>query len=185
MKKTTQGSLVILESEDGAYITNGTIFSKKVYLPVSADDSIWSDATEEDKRDKEWENQYSDPEAAPTLESLKADKVTELEAYADRLKSFTVQGVEMWLSPEQRHDILWTVMGYITAGAESMTVSVGSEKHVFVPKDLRNGLYAVEVYENELRNAVEVHRAAIDALTKMKDVYFYDVSSGWPEKVSF
>jgi len=46
-------------------------------------------------------------------------------------------------------------------------------------------LAAVEVYAADALNVTESHKAAINALTTIKDIEDYDFTTGYPEKLEF
>lgn len=62
MTKEIVSGIVVLNADDGAYITNGDAYSTKVYLGKNANEANWRDATAEEYA--EWKRQQEVP--APT-----------------------------------------------------------------------------------------------------------------------
>ena len=64
MTKEIVSGIVVLNADDGAYITNGDAYSTKVYLGKNARESDWRDATAEEY--EEWKKRQEEPD--PTAE---------------------------------------------------------------------------------------------------------------------
>lgn len=77
MRIYTENGIRIIEAEAGAYVTNGESYSKKVYLGKNASESVWSDATAEEKA--EWDARQNEP---PVDEQEQAEALTR---YANEL----------------------------------------------------------------------------------------------------
>ena len=46
-------------------------------------------------------------------------------------------------------------------------------------------LVAIEVYAGDALNVTESHKAAVNALDSVEAVEAYDITAGYPEKLSF
>lgn len=71
MRIYTEGDLRVIESDSGAYVTNGETYSEKVYLGKNASESAWRDATAEEKA--EWDARQNEP---PADEQTEAEALT-------------------------------------------------------------------------------------------------------------
>lgn len=61
MRIYTENGIRIIEADGGAFVTDGTAYSEKVYLGKNADPAAWRDATAAEKA--EWDaRQYEEPE---------------------------------------------------------------------------------------------------------------------------
>lgn len=185
---------MILTADEGSYIKKGDIITDKAFVRKGEKATAWYDITEEEKaayeksqKEAEFDKMIEEGDGSegyvpPTLESLKADKLAELEALAESHKVISVKGIDLWMDADERHRLIHTAKAYATE-ATSMTVWRGGVPFIFSPTSLSSGLARVDIYENELTNTYESHKAAIVALTSMYDVYYYDVTTGWKDKV--
>lgn len=64
MRIYTENGIRIIEADGGAYVTNGESYSEKVYLGKNASESVWRDATAEEKA--AWDARQDEP--LPTVE---------------------------------------------------------------------------------------------------------------------
>jgi len=61
MRIYTENGIRIIEADSGAFVTDGTAFSEKVYLGKNASESAWRDATAEEKA--AWDARQNEPSA--------------------------------------------------------------------------------------------------------------------------
>lgn len=66
MTKEIISGIVVLNADDGAYITNGDAYSTKVYLGKNANEANWRDATAEEY--EEWQKRQEEPD--PTADEI-------------------------------------------------------------------------------------------------------------------
>lgn len=59
MRIYTENGIRIIEADSGAFVTDGSAFSEKVYLGRNASESAWRDATAEEKA--EWDARQEEP----------------------------------------------------------------------------------------------------------------------------
>lgn len=79
MRIYTENGVRIIEADDGAFVTNGEIYSEKVYLGKNAPESTWRDATAEEY--EEWMRQQEEPE--PTADEALTRYANELTGEQD------------------------------------------------------------------------------------------------------
>lgn len=70
MRKEIIKGITVLYAEDGAYLTNGEVFTDSVYLGKNASESDWKDATAEEKEVWEHEQESEDAEELTSDEAL-------------------------------------------------------------------------------------------------------------------
>lgn len=70
MRKESIKGITVLYADDGAYLTNGEVFTDSVYLGINAAESDWRDATAEEKETWEQEQESEDAEELTAEEAL-------------------------------------------------------------------------------------------------------------------
>ena len=133
--------------------------------------------------------EWHEPEPTPEqlLQRAKANKIAELEAYdaSDAVNSFTIDGNPMWLTVDERQQIATQISANEAVGRETMTRWFGGQSFTFPLTVWKQMLTALEVYAGDALNVTEGHRAAIEALSSVEDIEGYDLTEGYPEKLSF
>ena len=132
---------------------------------------------------------YVEPEPtnAQKLAAAKAEKIAQIETYdsSDAVEQFTINDTPMWLGHELRQQIRTSADAYEAAGHEDMTKIFNGTEYTFPISAWRQMLNALEVYAAEALNATERHKAAVQAMTRRKDVEDYDYTTGYPLKLAF
>lgn len=123
---------------------------------------------------------------AKTLEECKAEKVNEIEAYdaSDAVNSFELGGTVMWLSFDERARIRQSIDAYRGEGKQEMTKWFGGKEFRYTLDEWETMLNKLSVYASEALNVTESHKAEVEALTDVEAVRSYDVSKGYPDKLS-
>lgn len=133
--------------------------------------------------------EYTPPEPtnAEKLAMAKMDKIAEIEEYdsSSDVEEFTINGSPMWLGHELRQQIRTSAEAYQAMGAEQMTKVFGGVEYTFPLSTWVQMLNALEVYAAEALNTTERHKAAVQAMTRRKDVEDYDYTTGYPTKLEF
>jgi len=133
--------------------------------------------------------EYIEPTPTPEelLESSKASKIADLEAYdlSDAVDSFTINGMTMWLTVDERQQIATQIAANEAAGRTEMTRWFNGHPFCFPLTLWQQMLTALEVYAGDAINVTESHRAAINALESVAAVEAYQFQSGYPTKLTF
>lgn len=123
------------------------------------------------------------PTHVRTLEDAKTEKIASLEAHdqSGEVLSFLFDGRPMWLNPTERVNYLMTVNAAADAGMSTVpfhgsAIPIAQARHI---------LNAVALYAMQAMAATDAHRASIDAMQTIADVDAYDVTRGYPTKLSF
>jgi hypothetical protein len=125
------------------------------------------------------------PTEQELLEQAKFDKENEIDAYDASLEKFIIGGQEMWLGHKLRQQLKTSVEAYVTMGAETVTKWFNGNEFTFPTNMWLQMLAMLEVYAAEVLNTTERHKAAINAMDNIKDVEDYDITQGYPEKLTF
>ncbi len=128
-----------------------------------------------------------EPSNAEKLAAAKAEKIMQIEMYdaSDAVEQFTINDVPMWLGHELRQQIRTSADAYEAMGYEQMTKIFNGAEFTFPISVWRQMLNALEIYAAEALNTTERHKAAVNAMTRRKDVEDYDYTTGYPEKLEF
>ncbi len=128
-----------------------------------------------------------EPSNAEKLAAAKAEKIMQIEMYdaSDAVEQFTINDVPMWLGHELRQQIRTSADAYEAMGYEQMTKIFNGAEFTFPISVWRQMLNALEIYAAEALNTTERHKAAVNAMTRRKDVEDYDYTTGYPTKLEF
>lgn len=130
-------------------------------------------------------HEYVEP--AKTLEQAKAEKINEITAYdaSEAVNSFALGGTTMWLSFDERARIRQSIDAYRGEGRTEMTKWFGGKAFTYTLDTWQAMLDKLSVYASEALNVTEQHKAEVEALTSIEAVEGYDVSKGYPDKLTF
>ena len=132
---------------------------------------------------------YVEPEPtnAEKLAAAKTEKIAQIETYdsSPNVEQFTINGTPMWLNHELRQQLWISLAAYEAASKEYMTKWFNGIEFTFSTHDWGLMLNALEIYAAEALNTTEMHKAAVTAMTRRKDVEDYDYTAGYPEKLHF
>lgn len=202
METKNINGLTVLTASEGMILRNGDSFSETAvlgkydraenYTEVSYDEyeAYVKDHDAEladDGSSSGTEETAEPPSSVPTLSDAIAGKVAEISAY-DRsaaVNSFTLGGTEMWLSFDERARIRQSIDAYRNEGKTEMTKWFGGKAFTFPLDTWQTMLDKLSVYASEALNVTEQHKAEVQALTTIEEVDAYDITKGYPEKLTF
>ena len=121
----------------------------------------------------------------PTLESVKAKKIEEINKYdsSSAVNSFTYSGTDYWLDKATRVGLMNSTTILKEAGETNASLWLGN-LHVVLPvDDVIDKLSQLEVYALECYNVTAQHKVAVSGLQTIEEVQAYDVTSGYPTKL--
>lgn len=121
------------------------------------------------------------------LKMAKEAKIKELTRYdsSSAVNGFTYSGVEMWLDKATRAGLMMRLTAEQAAGKTMTTLWYGTHGFELGISDAFQLLYAIEVYASQCYDKTAEHGAEIEALTTMSEVENYDITAGYPQKLSF
>ena len=101
------------------------------------------------------------------------------------VNGFTLGGIEIWLSFEERARIRQSIDAYRNEGRIEMTKWFRGKAFTFPLDTWQTMLDKLSVYASEALNVTERHKAEVSALTSIEAVEGYNYKTGYPEKLSF
>lgn len=132
---------------------------------------------------------YEEPNIViePSIEWAKEQKIEEINQYdnSPEVNSFTIGDQQMWLTVAERQQIATQISANEAVGRDSMTKWFNGQQFTFSLAQWKQMLTALEIYAGDALNVTEAHKAEVNALDNIEDIYSYDVTAGYPEKLSF
>ena len=194
--------LTVMTASEGMMLRNGDSFSETAvigkydkeenYTEVSRDEyeAYMKEQAAENANEAppQGTEETTEPQSSvPTLSDAIAGKVAEISAYdrSTAVNSFTLGGVEMWLSFDDRARIRQSIDAYRNEGRTEMTKWFNGKAFTFPLDTWQTMLDKLSVYASEALNVTERHKAEVSALTSIEAVESYDYKTGYPEKLSF
>lgn len=122
-----------------------------------------------------------------TLEMAKWNKVVEIDAYdrSEAVNEFVYDGQQMWIDVDLRVKIQNGLNKCIELGEETYPVWNGNVCYNIPCSQLNMMLAQLEVYAIKCMDNTNRHKASIMALTDIAEVDAYDITVGYPDKLSF
>ena len=133
-----------------------------------------------------WDMELTPPHVR-TLGEAKREKIREIENYdsSEAVNSFTIGNQTMWLTVSERQQLATQISSNEAIGRETMTRWFGGQEFTFPLATWKQMLVALEVYAGDALNVTEAHKAAVNALETIEEVDNFDITAGYPEKLSF
>ena len=119
------------------------------------------------------------------LKNAKLEKIKEINDYdsSDNVNSFIYKGVEMWLDKLTRSGLIMRLNAEKAIGKTETTLWFGTMSFTLGIDDGLQLLTLIEVYASACYDNTASHIAAVEALNNIEDVYNYDYTVGYPQKV--
>ena len=131
-------------------------------------------------------NKISDIKAL-ALPAIKEYRIKQIEAYdsSSAVNEFIYDNVPMWLDKDTRAGLKMRFEAEETAGEESTTLWYGTQSFTLSVADAKNMLNALEVYASQCYDKTAEHKATVSAMKNADKVIDFDITAGYPEKLSF
>lgn len=120
----------------------------------------------------------------PTLEEVKARKITEIDAYdtSTAVNGFILNGATVWLDWNMRQRTRTKIEAAQKTGKATVTLWFGTVCFE-LPCELATQLiWLVEGYASECYDVTAAHKAAVEMLESVEAVETYDHTAGYPER---
>lgn len=119
------------------------------------------------------------------LKNAKLEKIKEINDYdlSDNVNSFIYKGVEMWLDKLTRSGLIMRLNAEKAVGKTETTLWFGTMSFTLGIDDGLQLLTLIEVYASACYDNTASHIAAVEALNNIEDVYNYDYTVGYPQKI--
>lgn len=133
-----------------------------------------------------WDMELTPPHVR-TLGEAKREKIREIENYdsSEAVNSFTISNQTMWLTVSERQQLATQISSNEAIGRETMTRWFNGHEFTYPITSWKQMLVALEVYAGDALNVTESHKAAVNALNDIESVDNFDITTGYPEKLSF
>lgn len=126
------------------------------------------------------------PTAEEKLEAARSAKLAEIERYdtSEAVNGFRLNGSVVWLDKATRVGLMNSTNIAKAMGKETTTLWLG-EMEIEVGCDKAIGLLsALEMYALECFNVTASHKAEVSGMADIGEVEAYDVTKGYPERLS-
>jgi hypothetical protein len=122
-----------------------------------------------------------------TLDEAKHEKIREIEDYdrSEAVNSFTIGNQTMWLTVSERQQLATQISSNEAIGRDTMTRWFNGNEFTYPIASWKQMLVALEVYAGDALNVTEAHKAVVNALNDIESVDNFDITVGYPEKLSF
>lgn len=132
--------------------------------------------------------QFYDINLAPTVESEKKKKLDNLWIYdsSDEVNDFTINNtIHAWINPTQRAQYKNSIESAKLLGVETLTVMISDINLTIPTQQAEIALAKLQLYADTCYNVTENHKLNISKLTTMQEIWDYDYTVGYPEKLNF
>lgn len=129
--------------------------------------------------------EYTHEESVQIAKDL---KLSEIDSYdkSDAVNSFSINGQSMWLDASLRQQLRTSIMAYQALGIEDeISKWFNGVEYTFTATQWLRMLNLLEVYAAESLNATESHKASVNALDNVEEIESYDITDGYPQKLTF
>lgn len=122
-----------------------------------------------------------------SIETLKEVKLKELADYdiSTNVNGFNMNGVSAWFNKENRAALSTSIESASLLGELEITFVVNDKEFSIDIQTAKQMLATIQRYADKCYLVTEAHKRAIKALTKEEDIVNYDVTTGYPTKVTF
>lgn len=166
------------------YIKNGTIIDEGA--PIIDGDKVYYNPSAEIYESLGWV-EYTEPQHERTLEDAKREKIEAITGYdtSDEVNGFYINGTLFWLSKADRVGLMNST-NILKAAGTQMTSLWYNGIEIDVSCDaLISMLSQLEIYALECYCVTERHKVAVEALESIASVDAYDITAGYPVKLTF
>jgi hypothetical protein len=121
------------------------------------------------------------------IETLKEVKLKELVDYdtSDNVNDFDVNGINAWFDKDTRAALSTSIESALLLGETKITFVINDNEFSIDIQSAKQMLAAVQRYADKCFLITEAHKRAIKGLTEAEEIINYDVTTGYPTKVTF
>lgn len=166
------------------YIKNGTIINEGT--PIEDGDVIYYNPSAEIYERLGWV-EYTEPQPERTLEDAKREKIEAINGYdtSDDVNGFYINGSLFWLSKADRVGLMNSTNILKAAGRTATSLWYNGIELDVSCDALIAMLSQLEIYALDCYCVTEQHKAAVEALESIASVDAYDITAGYPAKLTF
>lgn len=104
---------------------------------------------------------------------------------SDAVNSFTYQGLVSWLDAETRANYLTSISSAELLGETSITFAIAGQAVTVPLQNAKILLAKIQRYADASYLVTQQHIAEVSKLTTVAEVEAFDITQGYPEKLSF
>lgn len=121
------------------------------------------------------------------LPRLREYVLKEISAFdsSSSVNSFTIDGKAIWLNKDTRLALRQRFVAEQASGIKSTTLWYGTDQFNLSVPDAIEMLNTIEIYACKCYDVTAAHKAKVQSMTTLDDVFGYDYTTGYPEKPSF
>jgi hypothetical protein len=190
--ETNNIDLVKIVASDGHVLTEveeveNRTFCSVVYTTTSSKDK-WKEITQAEAVALQAGKTTAEIAAdGNTLEGAIQKKIAEINDYSESnaVNSLTYNGVETWLTPAIRSNYLTSISSAELLGETSITFAIAGQAVTVPLQNAKILLAKIQRYADASYLVTQKHIAEVSKLTTVAEVEAYDITQGYPEKLSF
>lgn len=131
-------------------------------------------------------NTWVEKQKAAQLGRAITAKIAEITDYdtSDAVNGFTLNGKELWLDKSMRVGLVNSTTIEKEAGKTETVLWFDGVSYTLPVDTALKMLAALELYALECYNVTAAHKAEVAALTSVEEVEAYDITSGYPERLT-
>ncbi len=178
--------MATINAKEGYLLTQATLEDEaaRIFVPSVSGDGVseddWVEVTEADA-EKYLEESYT------YLQSAKRRKLIEITAYdkSSNVNAFSLNGTTMWFDQVKRAALVRSLGVLESYGQTTMDIWFGGTYYHLPIAQARRMVDSVELYAMQCLSVTEQHKAQVNAATSVEEVESIDVTSGYPQQLSF
>ena len=187
-----------LKANEGCYLTQSAdvaisdrVITDSLFLPDTVDVSAWKEITQAQADEyKAQLDAYQKSIEVVTDNSLSdaiIKKIAEINDYSesDNVNSLTYNGAETWLKPAIRSNYLTSISSAELLGETSITFAIAGQAVTVPLQNAKILLAKIQRYADASYLVTQKHIAEVSKLTTVAEVEAFDITQGYPEKLSF
>ena len=143
------------------------------------------------KQSDEWDNydtQFFEVQISgiPSTARIKQELLNLQKAYdaSDEVNSFVINGIKTWLDRNTRIALKNSVSVMESKGETSYQLWLNNSEMTLPISVIKSFLDILEVYAIQAFNVTQQHIAQINNLNNVEDLFTFDVSAGYPQKIN-
>ena len=171
------------------YIKNNTIKLRKD-ITIEKDGYVTYNPTEEMILEDGWvEYVYKAPELTEEekIERKKEEMLRRIDTFdqSDNVNLFYIQNIPVWLDKATRAGLKLRFEAEIAVGKTETSLWYNNVQFPLNLEDAMKMLYALELYASACYDNTQYHKMVVNGLTTYDELYSYDYTTGYPEKLKF
>lgn len=120
-----------------------------------------------------------------TLQDAKNEVIQRIRDYDNSLNSFTVNGINSWLTPEERSNYRSSIEASETVGRTDITFCVGDTEFTISIEQAKLLLAQIQLYADRCFIITKRHIASVNELETVQEIDEYVYTQDYPNKLEF